>query len=92
MSEVRIELKDGTVIVGKILKEDDDLIMIRTKVVVPLTILHKPIKIGEEVEVDDIRGVVKEIVDGGIIIESRYFIKKSDVRKVTVFKRFSKEK
>ena len=92
MSEVRIELKDGTVIVGRVVKEDSELIMVVSRAVIPLTLIHKAVKIGDEIEVDGVRGLVEDIVDGGVVVEVYYIVKKDDVKRATVFKRFPRER
>ena len=88
MKCVRIVLNNGSLVVGRVENEDERTIVVASRWVVPLTLLRKPVKIGDPYEFDDgIEGTVVDIIDGGIVVEVKQVIIKGTIKRVTVFKR-----
>ena len=83
---VRLVLTNGDIVVGKVLREDNKAIELAVKWVVPVVTLDRAVRLGERITLDNANGVVVDVIDGAVLVETKQIVSKSVIKEVTVYK------
>ena len=79
-------LTNGDIVVGKVLHEDNKAVELAVKWIVPITTLDKAVRLGERIALDNANGVVVDVIDGAVLVETKQIVSKSMIKEVMVYK------
>ena len=79
-------LTNGDIVVGKVLHEDDKAIELAVKWVVPVATLDRAVRLGDRLVLDNANGVVVDVIDGAVLVETRQVISRGMIKEVAVYK------